>query len=157
SARKLSLLAEHCRRLGVHAEPREIDLSARDALADEEPFDRILLDAPCSALGLIGRHPELRWRWQADRVADLVALQRALLAQVAARLAPGGLLVYSVCTVTREEGPEQLRWAVETLGLEPAPPPADLPGSDSYEGASLTLWPHRHGTDGFFIARLRRG
>jgi 16S rRNA (cytosine967-C5)-methyltransferase len=154
SARKLELLREHCLRLGVSCcTGRQADLCSADALR-ERPADRVLVDAPCSGLGVIGRHPELKWRLELGRIGELVSLQRRLLEAAVRWLRPGGVLVYSVCTTTEEEGPAQVRWLLDEQPLEPDAAPAPL--SALAEGGLLRLWPHHHQTDGFFAVRLRR-
>jgi len=154
SPRKLELLREHCLRLGVKScEAIQADLRRSEALRPAS-VDRVLVDAPCSGLGVIGRHPELKWRLDLDHLPELVSLQRELLEAALRWLRPSGVLVYSVCTTTDEEGPEQLAWlrqAHPELELDPrarGAVPID-------ENGALRLWPHRHGTDGFFAARLR--
>ena len=155
SERKLELLLEHCRRLGVSCcQARHTDLLAPSALEGIQA-QRVLVDAPCSGLGVLRRHPELKWRDPPD-IQALARLQRELLERAASALAPGGELVYAVCTTTMEEGPDQLAWAREALPfLRPAPPPprgplASLAGPDG----AVALWPHRHGCDGFYMARF---
>jgi 16S rRNA (cytosine967-C5)-methyltransferase len=107
----------------------------------EETFDRVLVDAPCSGLGTLRRHPELRWRFAPDDLAGLARTQAEVLAEGARRTRPGGVLVYSVCTVTRAEGEAQV------ARLEP----------DFVTEATLRTGPHQAGApDGFFAARLRR-
>jgi len=152
---KLGLLAEHCRRLGVTiCAPLCADLDGQAPLSTEATFDRVVLDAPCSGLGVLRRHPERKWRDVLAAVPDLVQLQRRLLDALVPRVQPGGVLIYSVCTTTDEEGPAQVAQALARWPeLELDPPSAHLPGLDD---GVLRLWPHRHGTDGFFIARLRR-
>ncbi|WP_242530231.1 RsmB/NOP family class I SAM-dependent RNA methyltransferase [Nocardioides aromaticivorans] len=122
--------------------------------------DRILLDAPCSGLGALRRRPEARWRRSARDVAELVPLQRALLAEAVRVLRPGGALLYATCspvlaetagvvTATLADRPEvRLEDVREHL---PVVPDADgpLPGT-------VQLWPHRHGTDAMFLALLRK-
>ena len=122
-------------------------------------FDAVLVDAPCSGLGTLRRHPELRWRRRPEDVPRLAALQRDLLAGVAPLVRPGGVLVYAVCTIAREENANIVtafaethpRFAVESVAAAPDPPPASTITS---RGFLMTL-PHRHGLDGFFAARLR--
>jgi 16S rRNA (cytosine967-C5)-methyltransferase len=115
-------------------------------------FDAVLVDAPCSGLGTLRQHPELKWRRSPDDLPRLARLQREILAGVAPLVCAGGLLVYSVCTHTREETSEVV---AELLAAEPrfvvepvAPPLGDRAGF-------LRTWPHTHGLDGFFAARLR--
>ena len=116
----------------------------------------MLVDPPCSGLGTLQSRPDLRWRTSPERIADLAALQARILRAGAAATRPGGTLVYSVCTISRAEGSEVVEtflaehpeFTADALG-----DPADGPGRDPW----LSLLPHRDGTDGFFIARLRRG
>jgi len=155
--RKLALLTAEAHRLGVTCcEPLVGDLR-RIALPRA---DRVLVDAPCTGLGVLRRHPEIKWREDSGLQAldRLVQLQRELLEAVLAALKPGGVLVYSVCTVTDEEGPRQVERLLERhpeLALDPFPP--TVPELDhNTRGAPLRLWPQRHDLDGFFIARVRR-
>lgn len=124
-------------------------------------FDRVLLDAPCSGLGTLRRHPEIRWRRTPEVVAALAANQRRMLEQASRAVKPGGVLVYSVCTITEAEGPGAV---ADFLDFHPefridAPPVSAAAGID---WAALAVpmgyrtWPHRHDMDGFFAARLRR-
>ena len=156
SQRKLELLQEHAMRLGLTiCAARPGDLLAPGAL-DDVTADRVLVDAPCSGLGVLRRHPELKWRAERPDFDGLVRLQRQLLERAVGALRPGGVLVYAVCTMTRAEGPEQAKGLVERHPdlRQVAPPPAlaALAGPDG----ALTLWPHRHGCDGFYLARFAR-
>lgn len=126
----------------------------------EGQFDRILVDAPCTGLGLLRRHPEIKWRRKPVDVAQAAERQGRILAAAAAALKPGGALVYSVCSVTEEEGPEVVAaFLAEHPEFERDAPPEGA-GVDWAalvdELGQLRLWPHVHGTDGFFAARLRR-
>src|SRR5207302_1159029 len=122
-------------------------------------FDAVLVDAPCSGLGTLRRHPELRWRRRPEDIPRLAALQRQILAGLAPLVRPHGVLVYAVCTLASEEN-EQVVAALSTadprLMLEDVRdhlPPAAAPLADA-KGFLRTL-PHPHGLDGFFAARLR--
>ncbi|HET6868461.1 MAG TPA: 16S rRNA (cytosine(967)-C(5))-methyltransferase RsmB [Solirubrobacteraceae bacterium] len=136
-----------------------------DAAQDRSdgPFDRVLVDPPCSGLGTLQSRPDLRWRvGQAgpDSIVELAELQGRILGAGAAAVAPGGALVYSVCTFTRAEGPgvvERFLDGQEDFTVEDLSErlPEGLRGVATGPGAQLL--PHRDGTDGFFIARLRRG
>jgi len=159
--RKLELLEETAARLGVTCcVARQADARS-PAPHDGRTVDRVLVDAPCTGLGVLRRHPELKWRRGAGLAAlpELVALQRELLEAALAALRPGGVLVYSVCTLTAEEGPEQLDGLLGAHPeLEPDPLPEVLgaiPQRDPRAGV-LALWPHEHEVDGFFIARMRK-
>ena len=144
SEQKLSLLSEHALRLGVGTiQPHVLDL--REPLPPGlGPYDRALLDAPCSGLGTLRRHPEIKWQREANDVKALAELQADLLENVAERVRPGGQLVYSVCTLTVDEGPEQLAAFLE------------VHDDWEIEGKPRITLPERDGADGFYIARLRR-
>jgi 16S rRNA (cytosine967-C5)-methyltransferase len=126
------------------------------------PYDRVLVDAPCSGTGTIRRRPELLLRRTAADLAELAALQHAILARVAPLVRPGGRLVYAVCSVLREEAEEVVADAVvEKMGLVPAP--FDAPLAAEIAGriaggsaSSFRLLPHEHGTDGYFVASFVR-
>ena len=121
-------------------------------------FEAILLDAPCTGTGLLGRHPEIRWRRDAADLNSLAARQKRLLHQASSLVAPDGLLLYSVCSLEPEEGEDQVRLFLETHPtFEPRSLHAFAPGpvleAITQEG-HLRFLPHRHGTDGFFAALL---
>ncbi|MEX2196929.1 MAG: 16S rRNA (cytosine(967)-C(5))-methyltransferase RsmB [Thermoleophilaceae bacterium] len=149
-------LEENARRLGAaRVEVRVCDAADRQP---DGPFDRVLLDPPCSDLGTLQARPDVRWRKTPAQLAELAALQARLLARAAAAVRPGGVLAYSTCTISPRENEEQLRGFLEA---RPEFAADDL-GAERPELASradarfLQLLPHRHGTDGFFLARLRR-
>jgi 16S rRNA (cytosine967-C5)-methyltransferase len=140
SATKLALLAQTACRLGV----TNLRCHVCDLLDPAAPlaaaYDLIVLDAPCSGLGVLRRHPDAKWRLVPDDVPRLAQLQRQLLDAVVARLAPGGALVYSVCTFTRAEGPDQVAALIKRSGLRLV--------------AEHRTWPPD--ADAFYIARLQR-
>ena len=116
-------------------------------------FDRVLVDAPCSGLGVLRRRPDARWRVTEAAVRELAALQRDLLAAVATLVRPGGTLLYSVCTLTDEETVAIDEWAAAHLtNFEALPPPA-TPWRPAGRGALLL--PQAAGTDGMFVLTLR--
>lgn len=155
SRRKLALLKEHALRLGIGC-CRQIDGDLRAFCAGDLPrADRVLLDAPCSGLGVLGRHPELKWRIELEKIDRLVALQRELLSSALKHLKPGGILIYSVCTITEEEGPGQVRWLLDQNDALELLPAAGSPYEELVEQGIIRTWPHRHQMDGFFMARLR--
>ena len=157
--RRLARLRENMARLRLSPDIVEADIAD---WRPEQPFDAVLLDAPCSATGTARRHPDvLRLRRPRD-IATLADRQLALLDATAALLAPGGRLVYAVCSLQGEEGPGVVARALAagTWRLDPIDP-AELPGFESCleEGALRThpgLWPDRGGMDGFYAARLIR-
>ena len=153
SKRRLELLRQNCARTGLAAE-----VIAADALkwAPKEPFDAILLDAPCTATGTARRHPDVLHRIGPRQVEEMVALQSGLLERASTWLKPGGRLVYAVCSLEPEEGEQQ----AARVTLPPAPIQADeLPEwlSPTPEGWLRTdpgMLPEHGGLDGFFIARF---
>ena len=121
------------------------------------PFDRVLVDAPCSGLGVLRRRADARWRKEESTIATMAALQAALLEGGAALVRRGGVLVYSVCSLE----PEETREIAESFARAHADfAPEDVnpyvPAGFRSEGPYLTATPHRHGTDGVFAARFRR-
>jgi 16S rRNA (cytosine967-C5)-methyltransferase len=123
-------------------------------------IDRVLIDAPCSGLGTLRRNPDLKWRQSPESVAELVQRQRAILDSAARLLRPGGCLVYATCSLLRAENEDVAeaftqaqRGSFEPLPAAAALAEARVDGADALaDGAYLRLWPHRHGTDGFFAA-----
>jgi 16S rRNA (cytosine967-C5)-methyltransferase len=121
-------------------------------------FDAVLADAPCSGLGTLRRHPELRWRRRPEDVPRLAELQVAILRGVAPLVRPGGVLVYAVCTLTRDENEgvvEAFCRAEPRFAVEPLGSPGSGPEPLLFTAGFLRTLPHRHDLDGFFAARLR--
>ncbi|WP_370866571.1 16S rRNA (cytosine(967)-C(5))-methyltransferase RsmB [Saccharibacillus sp. JS10] len=156
---KQRLIVEQAERLGLTC----IESSVGDAMAlnqqfEPASFDRVLLDAPCSGFGVIRRKPDLRWAKTPDDAAAIARLQRQMLSSVAELVKPGGLLVYSTCTIEREENQravaEFLRDHAEFIA-EPFEVPA-LEQQPQVGGAGVQILPNQFGSDGFYIARLRR-
>jgi 16S rRNA (cytosine967-C5)-methyltransferase len=139
-------LEENCERLGA----TNVQVVNADALAlpqELRDFDRVLVDAPCSGLGVLASRPDLRWR-----AHPLPELQRDLLAVAAERVRPGGTILYSVCTINSEENEA----IVDASGLEVEPLGEEWPQyAHPHRPEFLLTVPHRHRTSGFFIARLR--
>ena len=152
-AGRLRLVMEAANRLGldaVHAvlaDGRALPLAAAR-------FDRALLDAPCSGLGVLRRRPDARWRVSESSIGELAALQRELLVAAAALVRPGGVLVYSVCTLTHAETVDVDEWAAPHLEEFDALPPPGAPWQPLGRGALLL--PQAAGTDGMFVLALLR-
>ena len=146
SVRRSQLVAENAHRLGAPV----AGVVAADGLAAPfrpRSFDRVLVDAPCSGLGVLRRRPDARWRVQPSDVEELADLQRRLLTAGSLLVRPGGVLVYSVCTLT----------AAETIGVDLPHMEALLPPGDPWEpwGRGARLLPQTRGTDGMFLLKLR--
>ena len=126
----------------------------------EGGFDRVLVDAPCTGLGALRRRPESRWRRQQEDVAELVPLQRELLASALRLVRPGGVVVYATCSPHLAETVSivkdaQRRWKAEFVDVR-AGLPEELTATDTGSDPWVQLWPHRHGTDAMFMCALRR-
>jgi 16S rRNA (cytosine967-C5)-methyltransferase len=139
-------LEENARRLGA-TNVRVVNADARELPPELAGFDRALVDAPCSGLGVLAGRPDLRWRAE-----PLPELQLELLRAAAERVRPGGTIVYSVCTMNVDENEA----VVDASGLEVEPLGPEWPQYAHRKRPEFLLTlPHRHGTSGFFVARLR--
>ena len=156
--RRLDLVRRQVRRLGLTG-VRCVERDATQGLDDLGRFDRVLVDAPCSGLGTLRRNPDARWRVRPGDAARLAETQLAILRSTAAVLRPGGALVYSTCTLLREENEDVVdAFLKETPDLrraEPGAAPPELADFLSDDGA-FRSFPHRHDADGFFAVRLVR-
>jgi 16S rRNA (cytosine967-C5)-methyltransferase len=156
SEKRLPRLRENLARLKLHAEIVQADATSwrPDAL-----LDAVLLDAPCSATGTIRRHPDLPHLKRPQDIAALVEGQDRLIEAASEMLKPGGRLIYAVCSLQAEEGPQRTG---ARFGLEPVPftkaELQNIPGTHE-NGAVRTdpaLWPDIGGLDGFFIQKYRK-
>lgn len=163
SSSRLKRLRQNLGRVKLAAEIEVADAATWEAA----PFDAILLDAPCSATGTIRRHPDILWQKQPEDLAQVTKLQARLLDNAVKLLKPGGLLVYSTCSLEPEEGEQQIETLLSrTSDLERVPIGAEEAGDSralTAKGELRTLpfhFPHSDmrlsGCDGFFSARLRR-
>lgn len=121
------------------------------------PMDAVLLDVPCTGTGTFRRHPDARWRLRVSDFAVMGAMQKQILRAAATVVKPGGLLIYSTCSLELEENDDQVHAFLAEhpeFTLE-APPEGTVP-ADVIDGGFLRVLPHRHGFDGAFAARLRR-
>lgn len=150
---KLSLIEKGAERLGISI----IEARERDA-RDHDPSlcgiaDRVLCDVPCSGFGVLGKKPEIRYKDLSDAAA-LPDIQLAILQNCCRYVKSGGVLVYSTCTIFPEENEQNV---ARFLALHPEFVPEDFAaGPIASKGGMLTLTPDEHGTDGFFIAKLRK-
>jgi 16S rRNA (cytosine967-C5)-methyltransferase len=165
NARRAGTLARTAARL--HAGSVRVEVAdARRARGEADIFDRVLVDPPCSGLGTLQSRPDLRWRVTPESVTQMAAAQAQILAAAAAALRPGGVVVYSTCTISPTENEQVVRAFLDShpdFSLDDVPVPLIArPGVGNgfaaarrEPGVMLTL-PHRDHTAGFFIARLRR-
>ena len=151
---KMSLIEDNRQRLGLSIiEAKQLDATEMHLFYALQA-DRVLVDAPCSGLGVLRRRPDARWRKE-DSLKELPELQKKILNSVAQCVKPGGILVYSTCTLEDAENTaivQQFLWDHPEFCLDPAGSFLPIPRAESM----VTLWPQRDGTDGFFIARMSR-
>jgi 16S rRNA (cytosine967-C5)-methyltransferase len=159
SVRRLQAFQQEAERLGYQRAVQTRAGLAQTVLPQlGQSFDRIVLDAPCSGLGVLRRRADARWRKRPDDLPRLAETQRELLAAAARVLAPDGVLVYSTCSVEPEETDAVIRFALDHLGLALERPTPYLPHADLAAYVvddTVKLLPGDLGMDGFFIARLR--
>ena len=155
---RVGLIAAQQRRLGLE----NVRPIVRDATKYREDLegrmDAVLLDAPCSGLGVLAEKPDIRMRVTEESVAELTELQRKLLDTVCRYVRPGGTLVYSTCSVLKDENENQIRrFLAEHPDFEAEPLPESIPEKyRQYEELGLQLMPYRDGTEGFYLCRMKR-
>ena len=151
---KAELIAKGAQRLGLPITAAQQD--ATDFRPEwEAAFDAVIVDAPCSGYGIIRKKPDIRYK-DISKMKELPALQRAILEVQCRYVKPGGLLMYSTCTLVHAENEGMVEAFLNDhpeFSLEPLPLPAVFPKNDS---GTLALIPGEYDTDGFFISRLRR-
>jgi 16S rRNA (cytosine967-C5)-methyltransferase len=151
---RLRVVRESCERLGVGS-VTAVALNAAVGLPfDDGAFDRVLVDAPCTGTGTLRHNPEIRWRLAPENVIELASIQTRIISEASRVVRRGGRLVYSTCSVEREENEEVVAEFLSTHGefrqVEAAPANLLLAS-----GAART-WPHRDDVDGFFVAAFER-
>ncbi|WP_044876255.1 16S rRNA (cytosine(967)-C(5))-methyltransferase RsmB [Paenibacillus sp. IHBB 10380] len=159
---KQNLIREQAERLGLES----IETVVGDALElkdkySEASFDRILLDAPCSGLGVIRRKPDLKWAKTPEDIEGIAALQYEMLETVAPLLQVGGILVYSTCTIEPEENERLVARFLDNHPQFGAPTEEPASWDDLHKialprGGGMQILPYHFGSDGFFIARIQR-
>nr|MDQ3805176.1 RsmB/NOP family class I SAM-dependent RNA methyltransferase [Acidobacteriota bacterium] len=155
-AHRLRIVGESAGRQGLKSINLVVLDAARSLPFADETFDRVLVDAPCTGTGTLRHNPEIRWRVAPADIAELSARQRRILDEAARVVRPGGRLVYSTCSVEREENEEvvadflRARENFRQTEATPAPERLRLPS-----GAART-WPHRDDVDGFFVAAFEK-
>lgn len=150
---KISLIKKNAKKEGItiiHAGARD---SSKPMAQVNEKYDKVLLDAPCSGLGVLGHKTEIRWRRSEESLAEFPPLQKALLDCAAAYVKKGGILVYSTCTLNREENEDRVKDFLEShTDFEAVD--FTMEGLGASAGGMLTIWPDTVHSDGFFAAKL---
>ncbi|WP_447889691.1 16S rRNA (cytosine(967)-C(5))-methyltransferase RsmB [Serratia fonticola] len=145
---RLSRVKENLLRLRQHAEVRQGDGRTPQEWCGDQQFDRILLDAPCSATGVIRRHPDIKWLRRDSDIAELAALQSEILEAIWPRLKPGGVMVYATCSILPQENSEQIATFLQRHG------DAKLVETGDVQSPGKQNLPHPEDGDGFFYAKL---
>ena len=159
---RLRRLRANLARTGLEA---EVVVADGETWADERTFDAVLLDAPCTATGTLRRNPEALYALGPAEIAKLADVQHRLLDAAAARVKPGGRLVYCVCSLEREEGETQIlaflrrnpEFALTPADADAVGAPSEALAEEGWLRLHPGQWPERGGLDGFFVARLERG
>jgi len=144
---------------GIQQKVRFLDCGIEELGAIAGTFDAVLADAPCSGLGTLRQHPEIRWRRSPADLRDLAGRQRSILEAASQRVRQGGRLVYSTCTIARTENEDVVRDFLEAHPEFEQEGAATLPpvvAALADAGGTMRTFPHRHGIDGFFAVRLKR-
>lgn len=158
---KLSLINKNAERLGIGI----IKTRLKDSTVYVEEYkdygDKVLVDAPCSGLGLIRKKPEIRWSVQPKDILELQKIQKEIISNASKYVKKDGILVYSTCTISREENEEVIKYFLknnENFKLESICKylPEGIRNDDTCEKGYIKLFPNIHGLDGFFIAKLLR-
>lgn len=153
---KLKLISDGAKRLGIDIiQTQNIDATVLDSDSIKKA-DRVLVDAPCSGLGMVRKRADIKLKKKSEDIQALQQLQRKILTVASEYVKLDGILVYSTCTISKEENEDNINWFIKNFPfeLENINPllPKQLEGSLGY----IQLYPHIHDTDGFFIARMRR-
>ena len=150
---KLSLIRDTASRLSLSS----VRVEARDARLSSDTdlgaYDAVICDVPCSGLGVFGKKPDLRYADVSERFRELIPLQGEILRTAVRAVRPGGVILYSTCTLNPDENGERVRAVLRenpALSLEP------FTVGGLHTDGELTLLPHIHGTDGFYMARIRK-
>ena len=159
SQKKVELIQENVTRMGFH----NIEASVKDATVFDSSImdqaDVVIADVPCSGLGVIGRKKDIKYNMTLEKIKSLVPLQREILEKAACYVKPGGVLIYSTCTITKEENTGNIAWfiSIYPYKLESIEPYIceELHCKTTKDGY-LQMLPGIHKSDGFFMARLRR-
>lgn len=142
---KLKELRDRCSRAGVDILETKLIDSNKTVKRLENSFDRVLLDVPCSGLGVIRRNPDTKWKLTMEEIERLQGLQKEIISKYSEMCKPGGVMVYATCSILHRENEEQVKWFLATEA-----------GKNWSLVKEMRVWPHKHGFDGFYAAVLKR-
>lgn len=163
---KIAMIKETCNRLHLSNVTVEIQDARKTDTAWEGRADVVLADVPCLGLGVMGRKKDIKYRIQKEDIASITKLQKEIVTAAVKAVRPGGILLYSTCSMTREENADMVNWMIKELGLKQVSMEGVLPESflvhlseeerQSVRKGQLQLLPGIQEADGFFFARMRR-
>lgn len=142
---KLKELRDRASRAGVDVLETKLIDSNKTVKRLEDSFDRVLLDVPCSGLGVIRRNPDTKWKLTSEELARLQELQKEIISKYSEMCKVGGIMVYATCSILHRENEKQVQWFLNTDA-----------GKKWSLMKELRVWPHKHGFDGFYAAVLKR-
>ena len=142
---KLKDLRERCSRAGVDILETKLIDSNKTVKRLENSFDRVLLDVPCSGLGVIRRNPDTKWKLTMEEIVRLQDLQKEIISKYSEMCKAGGLMVYATCSILHRENEEQVQWFLNSDS-----------GKNWVLQKEMRVWPHKHGYDGFYAAVLKK-
>ena len=159
SEKKVKYITDNIGRFGLE----NVSVKVHDALVEDESVigkaDIVIADLPCSGLGVIGQKADIKYNATKEKLSELVDLQRKMLSVVQKYVKPGGILLYSTCTINRDENLSNVKWFIDNFDFEMdslKPYVSVNIKSDTVEKGYLQLLPGVHNTDGFFIARMKK-
>lgn len=159
SEKKVKYITDNIDRFGLD----NVSVKVQDALVEDESVigkaDIVIADLPCSGLGVIGQKADIKYNTSKEKLSELVDLQRKMLSVVHKYVKPGGILLYSTCTINKDENLSNVKWFIDNFDFEMdslKPYVSTNIKSDTVEKGYLQLLPGVHNTDGFFIARMKK-
>lgn len=159
-AHKIELMQAGAERLGITTMQAVVQDAAQEQTEALAAYDRVLVDAPCSGLGLMRKKPDIRLKKNGNEIDELVPIQRKILENGAKYVKPGGVLVYSTCTLCKKENEKNIEWFLqnhpEFEGEDLSSFLPEVLWQETALNGYITLLPHKSGLDGFFIARMKR-
>lgn len=142
---KLQDLKQRATRAGINILEIKLIDSPKVISRFENSFDRVLIDSPCSGLGVLRRNPDTKWKLNLEQIDSVCALQKDILSRYSAMCKPGGMMVYATCSILKRENEEQVKWFLDSVV-----------GKKWQLISENRIWPHIHGFDGFYAAVLKK-
>lgn len=152
---KIELIKDNLKKLKINIVNPHVNDSTKIIKNLNKKYDKVLLDAPCSGLGVLGHKPELRWRRSEKSISELINIQKEMIKCASSYVKKGGTIVYSTCTLNIDENEKIIEWFLNQ-NQEFYTESIDLNEKIKSNSGMITLWPNTLNSDGFFVAKLRR-